>query len=173
MIALDTNVVVRLLVEDDAAQTSAALRLVRRAREEGARLFIADVVVCEIAWVLRSCYAKSREEIADALDQWTTVDEAEFESPHRVASAIAAYRAGGGDLADYLMRESATGSGCAGVATFDRTLLKEPGFVQPDPSRWGADVSLREAAPPYVRRRGPRVRRRSAAGARAGSSASA
>jgi len=156
VIALDTNVVVRLLVEDDAVQTSAALRLVRRARDEGARLFVADLVVCEVAWVLRSCYGKSRQEIADALDLFTAVDEAEFESANGVAAAIAAIRTGRGDLADYLIRDAATAAGCPAVATFDRSLLKEPGFVQPDPARWGPDVSLREAAPRYVRRRGRR-----------------
>ena len=158
MIGLDTNVAVRLLVEDDAAQTAAAVRLVRRAREESARLFVADVVVCEISWVLRSCYGRSREEIANALDLLAGVDAAEFESAGRVAAAIAAYREGKGDFSDYLLRESASAAGCAAVATFDRVLLKESGFVQPDPARWGPDVSLREAAPPYVRRRGRRRR---------------
>jgi len=158
VIGLDTNVAVRLLVEDDATQTAAAVRLVRRAREEGARLYVADVVVCEIAWVLRSCYGRSREEIADALDLLAGVDEAEFESADRVAAAIAAYRDGKGDLADYLLRECASAAGCAAVATFDRALLKEPGFVSPDPARWGPDVTLREVAPPYVRRRGRRRR---------------
>lgn len=152
MIALDTNVVVRLLVEDDVAQTAAAVRLVTRARDEGAKLLVTDVVLCEVVWVLRSAYKKSREQIAGWLDELTTSVEAEFDSADRVAAAIAAYRSGRGDLADYLIRENARGRGAAFVATFDRPLQEEAGFVAPDPRSWDEGTSIRETAPLYGRR---------------------
>jgi len=52
MIALDTNVLVRFLVEDDKAQSARAARLVARAVSEDQPLFVSDVVMCETVWVL-------------------------------------------------------------------------------------------------------------------------
>jgi predicted nucleic-acid-binding protein len=44
---------------------------------------------------------------------------------------VEAFAAGRGDFADYVMRESARAAGCHEVATFDRALLREPGFIAP------------------------------------------
>ena len=67
VIAIDTNVLVRILVEDDVAQTRSARSLVERAATDGAALFVSTVVICETTWVLRSGYRSSRTEIAAAL----------------------------------------------------------------------------------------------------------
>jgi len=54
-----------------------------------------------------------------------------FSSSDQIASALAAYRTGRGDFADYLIREHARAHGAAEVATFDKALLKELGFFAP------------------------------------------
>ena len=54
MPALDTNVLVRYLVQDDPAQFAAAKRLVGRYLDEGLSLFVPLTVVLELEWVLRS-----------------------------------------------------------------------------------------------------------------------
>ena len=152
MIALDTNVVLRLVMRDDVAQSAAAEALIRRARAEGARLFIADVVLCELVWVLRAAYRRSRADIAETLDTLAAVAQAEFEAPERLTAALAAFRAGRGDFADYLIREHGHRGGADFVATFDQQLLGEDGFVHPDPGGWGAGTTLHEDAPGYGRR---------------------
>ena len=67
MNAVDTNVLVRVIVADDQHQTAVARALVERALDEGAAIFVSDTVLCETAWVLDSCYSAPRFTIADAL----------------------------------------------------------------------------------------------------------
>ena len=162
MIAIDTNVLVRILVEDDVAQTRSARSLVERAATDGAALFVSTVVICETTWVLRSGYRSSRTEIAAALRWVVQCDQLEIESRDEVKRAIGSFEGGQGDLADYVIREVAIARGAVAVATFDRTLWKSTGFVRPDPDRWNEGLSLHERSPRYGRRR---PRRRQTAGA--------
>ena len=131
MIALDTNVLVRFLVKDDAAQMARARHLLERQLAAGERVFIGEVVVCETVWVLDSCYGLSREEIVAALRNLVRARQVVLASADRVAAALEAFAAGKGDFADYLIREDALTAGCDQVATFDRVLLSEPGFTAP------------------------------------------
>jgi len=131
MIALDTNVLVRFLVEDDPKQSRQAARLIEKAVASGEPLFISDIVMCETVWVLGSAYGFSRADIAGALANLLRAKSVVFASTDRLASALEAYRGGKGDFADYLIREQAHAHGADQVATFDRALLKEPGFFPP------------------------------------------
>jgi predicted nucleic-acid-binding protein len=131
MIALDTNVLVCYLVEDDQKQSRRAARLVESALADDEPLFISDVVVCETVWVLASAYGLPRAEIADAIGSLLRAKSVVFASSDELASALEAYRRGRGDFADYLIREHAQSHGATGTATFDKVVLKEPGFVAP------------------------------------------
>ncbi|HXT15265.1 MAG TPA: type II toxin-antitoxin system VapC family toxin [Gemmatimonadaceae bacterium] len=128
MIALDTNVLVRLIVGDDEAQARAAERLAVRARREQTALFVADVVLCELVWVLRSRLSLPRREIADALDQLLATELIVVADTAVIERTLDDYRNGKGDFADYLIREQARSAGAKEVATFDRALKGEPGF---------------------------------------------
>jgi len=131
MIALDTNVLVRYLVEDDEAESRRATKLIEAALTREEEIFISDVVMCETVWVLSSAYRFSRDEIADALAALLRARSVVFTSADRLARSLDAYRNGKGDFADYLIRELARAAGADTVATFDRLLLKEPGFSKP------------------------------------------
>ncbi len=131
MIALDTNVLVRFLVEDDENQSRLATRLIRGAIEREEQLFISDIVMCETVWVLSSAYSFSRVEILEALAALLRARAVVFALTDRLARALEAYAAGKGDFADYLIREHARAAGADTVATFDRSLLKERGFSKP------------------------------------------
>jgi predicted nucleic-acid-binding protein len=69
VIALDTNVLVRYLVEDDPAQARAAIALIEATIERGDRLFVAQIVLCETVRVLSYAYRFRREEIVAILRQ--------------------------------------------------------------------------------------------------------
>ncbi|MEO8620638.1 MAG: type II toxin-antitoxin system VapC family toxin [bacterium] len=129
MIALDTNVLVRYLVEDDAKQAAAAAALVDRVTGDGDTLFISDVVVCETVWVMSVSYSVGRTEIAGVLRNLLRARHLTFNASDQLIRALDAYQAGKGDFADYLIREHARAADCDDVATFDRVLLKEQGFV--------------------------------------------
>jgi len=131
VIALDTNVIVRFLVEDDESQSRRASKLIENAIAHSEELFISDVVMCETVWVLSSAYRFSRSEIADVLGNLLRARSVVFSSTDRLARSLEAFRKGKGDFADYLIREVAKAAGAETVATFDRKLLKEPGFSKP------------------------------------------
>ncbi len=131
MIALDTNVLVRFLVEDDKAQTARAKALVRDTLERGGELFIADVVLCEVVWVLHVSYRIQRQQITETLQRLLQARHLRFRDSDLLERALAAYQTGKGDFADYLIRELATHAGCGTVATFDKALPKERGFKAP------------------------------------------
>ena len=129
MIALDTNVLVRFLVEDDAAQLARARRLLQKAVESNSFCYVSDVVMCELVWVLERSYKFRRAEIGQVLGRLLHAGNLAFSSSEKLVRALEGYEAGSGDFADYLIREHARASGCEAVATFDGDLLKEPGFV--------------------------------------------
>lgn len=129
MIALDTNVLVRYLVEDDAKQTALAAALIDRAIADGEPLFVSDIVVCETVWVLSVRYDVRRAEIASVLRNLFRARHLAYSAVDQLVRALDAYATGEGDFADYLIREQARAAECESVATFDRVLVRERGFV--------------------------------------------
>ena len=131
MIALDTNVLVRFLVEDDKVQSRRARKLVEEAVMDDEDLFVADLVVVETVWVLKRSYGLKKDAIAAVLRMLLGARNLRFESSDRMARAIDAYQKGRGGFSDYLIREKASEWECETVATFDTILQKENGFTRP------------------------------------------
>ena len=130
MIALDTNVLVRFLVEDDPRQTRRARELIRKQTDSGEPLFVPDVVLVETVWVLARSYRFTRLEIAEVLNKLLASRQLRFGSADRIARALSSYQTGPGGFSDYVIREQAQEAGCKAVATFDRVLIKERGFQE-------------------------------------------
>jgi predicted nucleic-acid-binding protein len=128
VIALDTNLLVRLIVHDDDGQARAVERLFIRARRDQTPLFVADVVLCELVWVLTRRLGLGRAEIAEALDRLLRTEQVVVADSAVASRALAGYRAGRGDFADYLIREQAIAREAEEVVTFDRNLKGEDGF---------------------------------------------
>jgi predicted nucleic-acid-binding protein len=126
VISLDTNVIVRFLVEDDPEQAQQARQLVVNALKDSTLLYVPPIVVCEVAWVLRSIYRFKRQAIAAILHRMLRSSFV-FGSRKEVIQALQAFEDGRGDFADYLIART----GSTALATFDAKLLKEPGFVHP------------------------------------------
>jgi predicted nucleic-acid-binding protein len=129
MIAVDTNVLVRYLVQDDPRQSAQAAKIIEQARAGG--IFVSHIVMCELVWVLSFSYDVPRKDIASLLHQLRRAAGVVFESPDQLQGAIASYESGRGDLADYLIAERAIARGCSGVATFDKALQNDPRFFHP------------------------------------------
>jgi len=153
VIALDTNVLLRMLVADDARQCALATRLLLHTRDQGARVLITSVVLAETACVLRSVYGLTRAALTECIEHVVASEVIEFESAGAVTRALRSFRDGSGDFADYLIREDALRRGAQAIVTFDRTLHDEDGFVDPDFGQWPAALDVREETPPYHRRR--------------------
>jgi predicted nucleic-acid-binding protein len=131
VIALDTNVLVRFLVGDDAAQARRVKALVGRLDAQQERAYVADMVLCELVWVLSRSYDFGRAQIAFALRRLAAAKQLRFESVDKILRALAAYETGRGDFADYLVREHAKAAGCDALITFDRKLLGDELFRAP------------------------------------------
>jgi predicted nucleic-acid-binding protein len=131
VIGLDTNVLVRFLVEDDVQQTRRATAMVRAAIDRDVALFVSDVVMCELVWVLEVAYRVDREHVAENLSLLLQTRQLVFDDADRLRRAVDAYREGKGDFADYVIREVGMAAGCRVIATFDRTLLHDPGYARP------------------------------------------
>jgi predicted nucleic-acid-binding protein len=129
VIALDTNVVVRFIVEDDVEQSEKARAFFESLRRDETFGFVCDIVICEIVWVLESCYRFKRAEIAATLRSLLRTRDLCFESPDQVAHAVNRYQAGKGDVADYLIDEVGRARGCTSTATFDRGLANDKRFI--------------------------------------------
>jgi len=131
VIGLDTNVLIRFLVEDDAEQHRRTVDLVRTGLDAGETFFIGDVVLAELVWVLRSAYRFTREEIAPVLRALFEAEHLQFESVDRGLRALRRYQEGRGDFPDFLIVERARDAGCSSVASFDRQLADESDVVAP------------------------------------------
>jgi predicted nucleic-acid-binding protein len=131
MIGLDTNVLVRYLVQDDPEQGGAASRAIRAAVEGQEPLFLCGTVLCETVWVLETAYDHEREAVADVLDRILLSDRFEVERRDEVAAALRAYGAARGDFADYLIGHVNAARGCARTLTFHRALHGTAGFEAP------------------------------------------
>ena len=129
MNAIDTNVLVRYLVNDDERQSALVAGLVERAVIQGREFFVSDIVVCETVWVLSFSYRIPRADIAALLRDVFRARHLQFAASDQLLRALEAYQAGNGDFADYLIREHARHAGCSTVSTFDKALLKEVGFA--------------------------------------------
>jgi predicted nucleic-acid-binding protein len=128
VIALDTNVLVRILLHDDEVQARAAERVLVRARKDQTSLFVSDIVLCELVWVLSRRAELSRAAIGDAIDRLFRTELFVFHDAPAAERALTRYRTGKGDFADYLIQEHAAATGATHVITFDRQLRAEAGF---------------------------------------------
>lgn len=134
MIALDTNVLVGFLTQDDPVRTELANTLVAQLSPQKPG-FVSVVVVLETFWVLRKSYGFSKEDVLSALSDVCLVDEFEVENSALVQRAIASATSGA-DFADALIFESARRSGASELVTFDRKASQQLGatLLQSSPS---------------------------------------
>jgi predicted nucleic-acid-binding protein len=131
VIALDTNVLVRFLVADDAGQAARARAVVARADREGEPLFVSDLVLCELVWVLQGGYRFERSVIVETVRRLLASRALAFRDSSALVRALDAFAAGKGDFADHVILAHARAAGCSSVVTFDRQLLREQGFAPP------------------------------------------
>lgn len=121
MIALDTNILLRFLIDDDREQVEAARSLLEQLTPERPG-FVCREVILEMVWVLERSYGFSRDRIATALEQLVSGDALLFEAGDDVIRAAYGYRRGGAGFADRMIAAAARRSGADALYTFDRRL---------------------------------------------------
>ena len=126
MIALDTNVLVRFLVQDDVDQAKIAGKIIDQLTD-AAPGFIGREVVVELVWVLERAYGYERTDIATALDGLLSARELLLEDADDIGPALELYRNEGFGFADLMIAAAARGAGAVELVTFDRKAARLPG----------------------------------------------
>jgi predicted nucleic-acid-binding protein len=128
MKALDTNVLIRYLVQDDLTQARKAATYTEGAAAAGDQILISYIVLCETVWVLDSAYGYDKVEIADAVEKLLQSATFVFEAKDVVSAAFDEYRSTKVDFADCLIGRVHKSLGCEATATFDSALRKLVAF---------------------------------------------
>ena len=126
-VALDTNVLVRLLTNDDPAQAQLAAALI----DGSPACFVPITVVLELEWVLRGAYQLPRPAVIHAFEALMAIGHLHVEQEELVLRALQWHRQGL-DFADalHLVRSE----GCGALASFDRALVRTAAALQLTPT---------------------------------------
>ena len=126
MIAIDTNVLVRIIVDDpnETAQTVAARKYISQA----GKVFISQVVQVETVWVLCSGYKLGKKEVTVLLEHLARNSAYVLEHEQRFSEALKMYRSGKADFSDYLILATAMKEDTE-VATFDKRFARSNNVI--------------------------------------------
>ncbi len=117
--AVDTNVLVRLIIQDDPKQTGAAHLFV----EQG--VWASALVIAEAVWVLRSTYGRTASEIADIIEMLLDNKQLVIQDSDVVFAALELFRTRPAlSFSDCLILQMARKNGHRPLGTFDRALGK-------------------------------------------------
>lgn len=130
MIALDTNVLVRYLVQDDEEQAAIASELIEQQCRVDSPGYLSVVVLCELVWVLRGAYRYEKQLVVSVLEQLLVTAEFEVEHEEVVRSAVTEFKVGKADFSDYVIMCISREAGCKQMFSFDQKLAKHSWVTQ-------------------------------------------
>lgn len=136
MIGLDTNVLLRWLVDetiwpvDNPEQVQHATGILADPRR---RFFVNTVVLAEAVWVLNKPLKQKKPVLIDLLRRLFEASNVEIEKREAAADAIAAFAAGGGGFSDHLIGTINRHGGCDTTLTFDRKAGRPADFTRLGP----------------------------------------
>ena len=128
MIGLDTNVLVRYIMQDDAKQSPKATKLIESLTTD-APGFVSLVSIVELGWVLSSAYGLTRQQVTQALELLLRTKEVVIDHADQVLKALRVFKASSVDFADCLIERSAASAGCDRTMTFDVGAAKTAGMT--------------------------------------------
>jgi predicted nucleic-acid-binding protein len=128
MIGLDSNILLRWIIDDPSAPEQSEL-VRRRLEQEAAPLFINHLVLAETVWVLRHAGALSPEALANIVSSLIDAPNIRLQQPEIVERALASFMENPGGFADHLIGEINRHAGCTTTLTFDRAAARSPAFT--------------------------------------------
>lgn len=129
MLGLDTNVLVRFLVQDDGEQFERARRLIKREVGQSEPVLVSLLVLLETEWVLRSRYDLHKTDILGVFSSLLEAAELEVEDEAAVEEALFTWRDSTAPFADCLINARHRRLGCRATATFDSKAAKIAGSI--------------------------------------------
>jgi predicted nucleic-acid-binding protein len=128
MIGIDTNVIVRYIVQDDPKQAKAATKLIEQFCSKDNPGYINHIVLCEIVWVLRRNYKLEKQSICQVIEQIMRTDRLVIEDIQLVWKALEAFKETKADFADCLLSQRNLQAGCQYTATLDNAASVTKGY---------------------------------------------
>lgn len=119
MIGIDTNILVRYLVQDDMQQALVAANLINQHKGKPKSLFISNIVICELIWVLERGYKYNKKDIISVLQAILSTIEFNFEYYKILWLSIIQFEKNNADFSDILIGQIALLKGCEYTITFD------------------------------------------------------
>jgi len=120
MLALDTNILVRLITNDDPAQAQRVQEALDDELAAGRECLVGHVVLCELVWVLGRLYGYSVAQCRQTMGELLGFAGLRFESMPVVMAAFKAWQQHGGDWADHVIGAQMQALGCDAVLTLDQ-----------------------------------------------------
>jgi len=130
MVGIDTNVLVRFVVQDDEKQAAIASAFIERHCSATNPGLVALIVLCEFVWVLSHAYGYSREQVSMVLKQLLLTDCFEVEQHDLAWAGMLDFSSGAGDYADYLIARINAANGADTTVTFDKRASRNSRFTR-------------------------------------------
>ncbi len=127
MIGIDTNILLRLWLNDDPAQNKRIDALLAVHGSTPGSLLVTDVVLVEAVWTLRSAFDQDKAAQVIAVRSLLEETAFAFDDREAVAGAVTLFEAGSRGFADCLVVAKHARQGCDFTATFNRGMRKLPG----------------------------------------------
>jgi len=128
LIGIDTSVLVRYFAQDDAIQFAVARRLLQRELSQDAPGHVSLVALAEMAWVLRSRYQSTRDELVTIVETLLCAPNIRVQDEDAVWLALDDCERAGVGVADALIATVDQHHGCSHTATFDQRATRIPGM---------------------------------------------
>lgn len=124
MIGIDTNILLRLWLNDDPAQNKRTDSLLAAHGGMPASLLVTDVVLAEAVWTLKSAFEQDKHAQSPAVRNRLEETTCAFEDRDTVLAALSLFEAGSCGFADCLIVAKHARQGCDFTATCDRGMRK-------------------------------------------------
>ncbi|RMG32672.1 MAG: PIN domain-containing protein [Methanobacteriota archaeon] len=126
---IDTNVIIRYLVQDDPQQSAKVAAFLESHCTEEEPGHIPLIVLCEVVWVLRRAYQYPKSQIVKVLENLLHTAELSIENPEFAWDALRKYKTGNADFSDYLIGRINRHYGCHKTVTLDKTAGRTDDFL--------------------------------------------
>ena len=128
MIGLDTDVLVRYIMQDDPKQSPKASALIESLNADNLG-FITLVSIVELYWVLTTSYELTGQQVKQALEALLRTKQIIVDRADQVLRALRVFDDGKADFADCLIERTAVSAGCEQTMTFDVGAAKHAGMT--------------------------------------------
>lgn len=131
MIGVDTNILVRHITQDDETQAAIVSRIFNHYKGKTRSIFISNIVLCELIWVLEGRYKYKKDEIIKTMHRILATIEFAFEEHSVLWCALLDYGKFDADFSDILIGKLNRQVSCSYTITFDKKAALLNDFLNP------------------------------------------